>query len=341
MLADTESLLAPISEDDPAGPDLDYDSERDTLRLRFHSGFADDTANAPAINWGETIGLIEQQFARSKDLWLPVYLMRAGAMAGRLGTVRTGAETLAGLLERYWDTVHPKLDDLGVAGRITPCSSLARLGEFINPLRRTILISHPRLGKYSGVDVERFDRNGAAEEDYGKFQAALQEVPREDLLAAVADLEAIREALERSDGVFAAQADDDGPNFEATYDALDHLLGSLKRVADIAGDSNESGESGESDEGESPGSRATHPAETSGKVRAGGAIESRDDVLQAIDAVTDYYRRKEPSSPVPVALRRIRGWVSLDFMTILQDIAPASLEEIKRVLVMGTEESET
>lgn len=338
MLADSESLLVPISEDDPAGPDLDYDSERDTLRLRFHSGFADDTSNSPAINWGETIGLIEQQLARSKDLWLPVYLMRAGAMAGRLGTVRTGAETLAGLLERYWVTVHPKLEDLGIAGRITPCSSLARLGEFINPLRRTILISHPRLGKYSGIDVERFDRNGAAEEDYGKFQAALQEVPRDDLLAAVADLEAIREALERSDGVFAAQADDDGPNFEATYDALDHLLGSLRRVAGIAGDSNESGVA---DEGESPGARAAHPAEPSAKDRAGGPIESRDHVLQAIDAVTDYYRRKEPSSPVPVALRRIRGWVSLDFMTILQDIAPASLEEIKRVLVMGTEESET
>lgn len=335
MLADTESLLVPISEDDPAGPDLDYDSERDTLRQQFQSGYADEKADPRTINWRETIALVEQQLTRSKDLWLPVYLMRAGAMAGQLGVVRTGAETLAGLLERYWDSVHPKLDELGIAGRITPCASLARVGEFINPLRQAILVSHPRFGDYSGADVERFDLNGDAEEDYGIFRAALNELVRDDVLAVIADLEGIKGALERADGVFAAQADGDGPNFQPTYTALDHLRRSLARVADIGDGSHEA------DQAEPAEALSARASEGGGGVRAGGAIESRDDVLRSIDAICDYYRRKEPSSPVPVALRRIRGWVSLDFMTILQDIAPASLEEIKRVLVMGSDDAES
>jgi type VI secretion system protein ImpA len=63
-----------------------------------------------------------------------------------------------------------------------------------------------------------------------------------------------------------------------------------------------------------------------------GSVNSREDVLRALDAIGDYYRRKEPGSPVPVVLQRAREWVNLDFLAVLADIAPNGLDEAKRVL---------
>jgi predicted component of type VI protein secretion system len=54
-----------------------------------------------------------------------------------------------------------------------------------------------------------------------------------------------------------------------------------------------------------------------------------------IDAIAEYYARCEPGSPVPFALRRARDWVSLDFLSVLEDIAPNSIDEARRVLKNG------
>jgi hypothetical protein len=36
---------------------------------------------------------------------------------------------------------------------------------------------------------------------------------------------------------------------------------------------------------------------------------------------------------VPAALERVRDWVELDFLALIEDIAPNALDEAKRVLV--------
>ena len=79
-----------------------------------------------------------------------------------------------------------------------------------------------------------------------------------------------------------------------------------------------------------------------GGPRIGGRVETREDVvIKALDAIADYYRRKEPTSPVPTVLQRAREWVNLDFLTILEDIAPGALDEArKRVLVSQRKPSE-
>jgi type VI secretion system protein ImpA len=48
--------------------------------------------------------------------------------------------------------------------------------------------------------------------------------------------------------------------------------------------------------------------------------------------VLDYYRRHEPSSPVPMLIERARGWIGLDFMAVLEDIAPSALGDAQAIL---------
>ncbi len=330
-----KNILSLCPRRSPRAPDLSYDSGRGTIETSFDSSFSGD-GDGPDVNWAEVLTEINEQIGKTRDIWLAVYMMRAGAQAGRLDVITDGAELLAGYVELFWDSVHPQLEELGLTGRITPCGSLARISEFLGPLRRTILVAHPRLGSYSGADFERFEQNGDSESDYGMFQVAMrgdpdknvQAIPQEDVVAAVENLDRIKAALKRTDAAFAAQADGDGPNFQATYEALDQIR---RAVAPYAGLEAGEADGGAGDDGES----WDAPSGSSGGGSVSGRVESREDVIRVLDAIADYYRRKEPSSPVPVVLRRARQWVTLDFLDILEDIAPAGIDDAKRVLVFG------
>ena len=329
MAADVEDLLAPVSDGNPVGDDLSYDSERQEIESAFDRS-ASGEGGAEDVNWRDLIALIEKQSARTKDMWLAGYLMRAGARMGRIDTVARGAQFLAGLLDRYWDKVHPQLDDYGFQGRKAPVESLTRLGDFLNPLKATILVRHPRLGEFTSNDIERFARGGESEDGYGMFRAAMAEMPGEELEAVVAQIDDIKTGVARADAIMTMNAGSDtSVNFAPTYDALASIRKSLIAFLPSAAEEEAPAESAAPGQAMSASSSASPGGGGRG---APGAIESRDDVMRALDAIADYYRRKEPASPVPLALRRAREWVTLDFLQVLEDIAPGSLDEAKRIL---------
>ncbi len=80
-------------------------------------------------------------------------------------------------------------------------------------------------------------------------------------------------------------------------------------------------------------SAGTGGGSRNGKPLGVDSVHSRADVMTAIDAIIRYYRDYEPASPVPVMLRRVRGWVDKDFLELMRDIAPAQSEDLQRLLV--------
>ncbi|KQO09381.1 type VI secretion system protein TssA [Sphingomonas sp. Leaf242] len=325
-----EDLLEPVSADAPAGEDLSYDAERQRIEEAFEvASLAADVSEA--VDWRETIALIEAQSRRTKDVWLAVYLARAGTRTGSLEIVETGCAMLAGLFDRYWDSVHPTLDEYGIQGRKGPCESLTRIAEFLGPLQRTVLLTHPRLGSYSGDDFARFARDGDAAEGYGLFRAALNDTPLDVLETVLGRIDQIESSLRQADAILtreAAAVDETGTNFAPTFEVLSAIR---RAVAPHAGVEVEA----VADRMEEPSSDIEAP---SSKGAAVGRVDSREDVMRALDAISDYYQRREPSSPIPVALRRVRGWIGLDFMAIIKDIAPNSVADAGTVLLARVEE---
>jgi type VI secretion system protein ImpA len=348
MTIDVEELLAPIDGDSPAGPDLSYDPARYQLEQAFEQSVSVNSSGeaeaAAEIDWSGIIDTVVGQFGRTKDVWLAVYLCRAGARAGRLDAIEAGAQALEGLFSRYWDEVHPTLDELGVPGRKTPCDSLARRSEFLGPLERMPLIRHPRLGVFSGIDIERFRANGSSEEGYGFFRAALDEQGEGALQEVLGRLDAIDKALKGADRAFMEGAgSEDSPNFAATYEAL----ATLKRAVGsfVGGQSAAEADEGPGAPVQAVGSSTAPQAAAgaggaSGGERLSGRIDSREEVVRAIEMICDYYRRREPASPVPMVLQRAQGWVTADFMEIMRDIAPDGFDEAKKVLVRRPVEDE-
>jgi type VI secretion system protein ImpA len=338
MALNVEALLAPVSEEAPAGEDLSYDSGRYELEQVFDSSVSIDAsgeaAGASDVDWRTVLRQIESQFARTKDVWLAVYLCRAGARSGQLEVVEAGAQTLAGLFERYWENVHPQLEELGLPGRKGPCDSLAARAEFLGPLERTILVSHPRLGAYSGADFERFRTGAEAEDGYGMFRAALQELSEDALREAVTRLESIEEGFRRADAIFTTNAaGEPSPNFGPTYETLARLRRGVSAFLTDAPETDGEDASADAEEGavNSGGESGGGGASAGGRIS--GRVDSREDVIRVLDLINDYYRRREPSSPVPMVLERAKAWVTLDFMAVLKDIAPDGVDQAVRVLV--------
>lgn len=340
MALDLDQLLAPVSEDEPAGPDLSYDNGRYEIEQVFETEISIDASGAESqaaeVDWRSIINKISAQSKLTKDVWLAVYLCRAGARSSDLETVETGAKFLAGLLEDFWPTVHPQLEEYGFQGRKGPCDSLAGLPQFINPLRRIKILKHPRLGEYSGEDFERFRAGGESEEGYGMFRAALEDVGQSGLEEISTRVDAIVAALRRADAVLTSNAEGGGAtNFQPTYDALN----GMKRAVLAFGAAPAEPEAEQDAEGASSSDGGGETGGSSGP-RIGGRVESRDDVIRALDAISDYYRRKEPAHPMAMLLIRAKEWVGLDFMSILRDIAPGSVDEARTVLMSRSQRDE-
>ncbi len=117
-MVDFEKLLAPISDLEPAGPDLRTIAEDNTFRtideLRREVDPAFDDGGGKVANWPAARRACEQALSNSsKDLrlagWLCEALGRTEGFAGLLDGLRLVRQ----LLERHWETVHPQPDPDG------------------------------------------------------------------------------------------------------------------------------------------------------------------------------------------------------------------------------------
>jgi len=330
VMTELDQLMQPVAGESPVGPDLSYDPERQEIENAFEMAKRADNGEGDAPDWTSVIGLIKQLSARSKDAWLAVYLVRAGARSQQLETVALGCEFLAEMLETWWDEMHPLLEDLGFQGRKGACDSLASYGDFVLPLRRVVVVEHARLGRYTGEDLERFAGEGEQADGIGMFRAAIADLPSEELETTLARIDSIRSGLGRVDAVLTNKAEGTtGTNFVPTYEALDKIRLTLRGLAGVseAASPTDILAAGSEDIG-----GGASPSAAFAPLVGGGGIGTRGDVVRALEAVIDYYGRNEPGSPIPVVLNRAKSWVYKDFLAILDDIAPTSVDDAKRVL---------
>ena len=62
-----------------------------------------------------------------------------------------------------------------------------------------------------------------------------------------------------------------------------------------------------------------------------GEIRSREDVLNLLQRICQYYERTEPSSPVPLVLKRAARLAEMDFMQIIHDLSPEAVSQIRTI----------
>jgi type VI secretion system protein ImpA len=116
-MPDIEELLAPISEERPAGRSIEYDVIYDEIEEERR---ADDPREERREEDGPLkmadYGAVERMArnvltSESKDLQVAAWLTEAWTHRTGLEGLRSGIELVRELLTRFWDEVHPGIDD--------------------------------------------------------------------------------------------------------------------------------------------------------------------------------------------------------------------------------------
>ncbi|MEO6740603.1 MAG: type VI secretion system protein TssA, partial [Chthoniobacteraceae bacterium] len=335
MKATVDSLLEPISADHPCGEDIGYDPQFIELDTFLQGKEETQFAAAEEPDWKAISERCLELFQRSKDLRVALRLTAALLKMEGLAGFRDGLLLLKGLLERYWDPVYPRLDpDDGndPLERVNILSSLATAaGTFGDPfkilarLRQAPLSDSPQLGRISLADVDRsvsgVATEGAPAITASQVQGAFRSTPPEKLRAIYDAIVGVQITVKEIDDILTKAV---GSSRAVAFDALIALLKEQQKTIAPYAAPNESVETG----GDAVEAAVEGQGESAG---ISGSVRSRQDVIRVLEQICDFYRRTEPSSPVPLILQRARRLVDMDFMQLLTDLAPDSVSQINVV----------
>jgi type VI secretion system protein ImpA len=298
MDVDLEELLQPLGAGAPCGPDA---RELDAFTaLRAMVDQVDRSGEAPRVDWARQQERILELARQARDLRVWVWLAQSLLATDRLPGLAQGFEVLALGLARYWDTL-PPFDDEDDNPRERFMARLAALsaigGSNFQTKDSDLLTRRSTL-----LFLEEFEQAIAATRPDAEGQAVARR-----LEASFAALEALFK--ER----YGAAGDP-----QLGFGLLRQRLGALQPRA----------EHGKGN-GHAPVGRPT--------ANGHGPVNSRDEVVAALDLVLDYYRRNEPSSPVPLLVGRAKRLVAMTFLDAIKELAPGGLKELQAVAGAGDE----
>ena len=347
---DIEKLLAPVSAENPCGENLEYDADYALMELaavgKPEQQFGTTVIPAEEPDWREVRGKALELLERTKDLRIAAHLVRSAARTEGLAALADALAVVKGLVEQYWDGVHPRLDpedDNDPTLRLNTIASLADPATVVRFAREATLVSSRAMGKFSYRDVqvavgELPPPAGAAKPEQSTIDGAFADCDPGELKATAT---AVQESLERVKGLDEAVTDHVGDGVGPPLDALTDVLRAMNKLlqqklavrgllddqappvasADAAQGAEEFGGDGSSAASAANGRKASAPMSLTGD------ISSREDVIRALDKICDYYKRYEPSSPLPLFLNRAKRLASKSFLEILRDLTPDALNQ--------------
>ena len=336
---DERVLLDPITADAPCGKSLEY---TDTLASLDSFEIFGQTTLEPAPrrpgdptpkatrksdrppNWPAVRDEAIAALRLSKDLKVLAYLAAATLRIDGISAFAKTLDVASQWLATYPSQVFPVIDEDALFRQ----NALNCLGDpiaVVDALRRSPLVNNRQHGRFSLRDVEIAAGDvviaeNEAKPDGAAIKAAFEALATEELAALH---EMLAGALASVTGIDGAMREAHGAQFAPNFDNLSSQLKSMDAVVRpyLAARSPVAGEGAEG---------VAEQAGGTGVVATPvGAIRSRDDAIRALDAAAEFFRRNEPSSPIPLFLDRAKRLVSKDFLEVLADVAPDALPQAK------------
>lgn len=330
---DTDSLLEPVSPDSPCGPDLEYSGVMELERLaqgKPERQIGDALLPAEEPDWAAVGKMAADLAGRTKDLRVLVKLTQARIRTDGYGGLRDGLSLIRGTIERYWDCLYPPIDpdDGDPALRVNTLVGLCDPDLALKPLRDAPLVRSRSLGRFSLRDLAVAAGNLSPPTDREPptattIDAAFLEVDIDALQGIATAVRSASEDLRATEAFFLEQV---GARAAIGLDPLASVL----READKALTQQIARRGGEPGEQGGLAAAAAGDQESAGGTAA-GVVRSREDVVRLLDRICEYYRSREPSSPVPLLLERAKRLAYMDFLSIVQDLAPGGVAEVNTI----------
>jgi type VI secretion system protein ImpA len=337
----THDWMTPVNDSEPCGPDLEYDPEFIVLAgkmvTRVEAQYGDFVGTPEPVNWSDIDRDCRRLMMRSKDIRLAVLFTRCRTRLANAAGLAEGIGLLAAWLETFPASIHPQpgVDtdhDAALEIRMNALQSLTDTAGLLADVRE-IALTKSTATRLQVRDVERafaHPRPGDAlapesvtrQLDDLRAQQPATLAGFDEALAGVAVIDAwSREHL----GLYA-------PDLSALTRMLRHLAGGERRsdkalpevvVADA--------QFIDEDEGTAP-NEPLSAAEESAAPQVPAAIDRRANTtstdrhaaLELIREARQWFEQHEPSSPIPVLLRRAEQFVGKRYAEVVHAI-PAEL----------------
>jgi len=340
---DVEALLKDVAENAPCGDNLEYDPAYGELeRLcvgKPEQQFGNTIIPAEEPDWAavrrQAVALAE----RTKDLRVAATLVRALIQTHGFVGLGDAVALIRGYVEKYWATVHPQLDpddNNDPTLRVNTLVSLCDADTTLRMLKRAPLVSSRSLGRFSLFDwaiahgelpapADMESPPTAASMEGAFLDADLEELKATHaaVVAAIGHVQKIESEVTTQVG--AASAASLLPLVAVLKEAEKILTAQLTRRGVSLG-----GKEDVKEEAEGPAVAAAGTAAAASQAAGfavDGEIRSRDDVIRLLDRICEYYERNEPSSPLPMLLRRAKRLATMSFLEILRELAPDGVSQ--------------
>lgn len=330
---DLDALLAPISEDAPAGVDLRSDPQvskryyalkdaRGSARSLERNNLAEEGESTDMS--GEWAPVLDQACElishHSKDLEVTAWLIEALARLRGFPGLRDGFVLTQGLVEQYWDNIYPRPDEDGVETTVAPLAGLNGTdseGTLINPVRN-IPITQGESGPFAAWHYEQAsaleqlpaDKRGARIESGAvttdTLRRAAQQTPAGFFVGLSEDLKEAQAALKSLSDLLDEKAGTNAPSTAKIRNAFDSCALAIQF---LGGDKIEAAMAGT--EGDAHGGSADTTGGqdgTSNRVRGAGSVRTREDAFRALLEIAEFFRQTEPHSPLSYGIEQIVRW---------------------------------
>ena len=316
-----------------------------------------------AIDWSEILSQSADLAPTGRDIRLLVIVARALANAEGFDGMRQGLDLLTSTVDQHWDTVHPVLREAAspreaATRRINALFQLENSDNgLLCDLEFATVLSPRGIGPVTVGDLcaggltrnqaqtelpsglgekemtELLSRHEArANRVTAACRAQAIERP-EEMAALTQSVEAARTALAALEAALTARVGENGVGVK--FKELDKVLS--RAFAPLAAAQSQAAPGAAASEvtamaepsAPPPATNGAHPPPAAGGIP--GAVNSRRDVERCLDMIIDFYERTEPSSPIPHLARRMRKMVPMNFLQLMEEIAPSGMKEFKNV----------
>jgi type VI secretion system protein ImpA len=319
-MPDIEEFLQPISDEAPAGYDVRYEVVYDEIR---DGRDANPLADPPKVPDFRLVRKAAEEVLKKqcKHLQVAAWLSEAWIDEEGIPGLIAGIELQTRLLEDFWDTVFPEIDEGDLEYRVAPLEWVA--GKYLGPTLQTVPLT------LSGLTIIEFQQSRSVgyeadlDGDYEKTQArnaeiesgklppeefdkAVDESPKAYYKKLMADMAAALAAIDRLEALTDERFGNLGPSFRPLRGSVDVLQRVVKPILDKKLEADPDPVEVVSveeavDMGETPGDGGGVPLEP----------VSKDDAGRRIAAAAKYLRQSDPHDPASYLMVRGFRWGEL------------------------------
>jgi type VI secretion system protein ImpA len=268
-----------------------------------------------------------------------------------------GLALLKGVVERYWEHVFPQLDpddDNDPLERMNIISSLSppatamsdqdsmkfipRLMEIPLCVPEDARLPHPSLRHIlvaSGeLSIPEKEASGLPTKQL--IEAAFEQADIDSLQTTDGLL---KDCIDHLDTLDSLLVDRVGAGAAPNFSRLENLLKQMqsktgmymeRRGYGADASSSQTGETASDEQGSDLNDSQAGAGRALGELLA-GQVMSDQDVLKALEMIITYYEKNEPSSPVPLLIKRAKRLVGKSFVDIIRDLSPDAMSQVQMV----------